>query len=175
MTGTEARPPEAGDDTGAPSRERPWWMYTLGVVALAGLGFVLIKGGTKDPAPKPPAPEFSGGLDIQLPETRHRDVQEEARGVYMLENDQATISLELQREGRFRFLSRMQGKELREALGSWNLVGNRLTMKYETIDGKAIDPPTLVRNVYRIRTIQLRETGLDFPVVLTKRTVIRDR
>ena len=172
MTGTSAPDPDARD---ARAR-RPWLRGVLVAGLLTLLLVALIRGGHKDPEPQPEEePDFLHGVEIPLPATPHKDLQEEARGMYVLEIRNGTFNLELQREGRFRFLSRLQGKELREATGTWNLVGSRLTMSYQQIDGKPVESPTVVRNVYTGTTIQLRETGLDFPVVLTKRTMLRER
>lgn len=162
------------------SRRAPAWkrgglgVRLLGVLLLGALAFVLIRGG-EQPPPETPAPPPDDLIHIPLPPTPHKDVLEQARGIYMLESEQATFSLELLSEGRFRFSSRMQGQKQRRATGTWNLVGTRLTMVYRRVDDAPVEKASVANNVHRGKTIELRETGLDFPVVLTKRTMIRGR
>jgi len=156
--------------------EPPWKRIAFVAVALATLVFFLVQGG-EQPAEKPvqdSARLRDPLLDVPMPATPHKDVLDEARGMYILENDQVRFSLELAEGGRFHFVSRMTGQPTREASGSWNLVGNRLTMSYALVNGKPFEGDPIV-NVYRGRSIELLDTGLDFRVILEKRTMLRKR
>ena len=147
----------------------------LVALGLAVLAFLIARG--SEEKPDQPADEPTGYEDplaaVPLPETPHRDVLDEARGLYVLESEKARFSLELMREGRFRFLSRFVGKEQREAHGKWNLVGSRLTMVYERVNGAPPEGSAEVVNRYRGSSIELLNTGLDFPVVLQKRAMLK--
>lgn len=169
MSTTDASGPDA-----AAKKPLPWWRAGLSLLLLGGLVFVLM-GGEGTPPTEEPAPLREEEVRIPLPPTPHKDVLDEARGIYMLESEQASFSLELLAGGRFRFSSRMRDQGQRRATGTWNLVGTRLSMVYRTVDDAPVENAAVVSNVHRGRTIELRETGLSFPVVLTKRAMIRQR
>ena len=61
-------------------------------------------------------------------------------------------------------------------MGTWSLVGSRLTLAYTTINDKPLeDGPDVAVNLYRGSSIVLKDTGLPDDVVLNKRTMIRQR
>jgi hypothetical protein len=177
MSSPDSTAPNAAPGGAARAAGRGRMRLVVGAFALAALLFFLIRGNDprREEAPEEEPPAARQPVQIPLPKTPHKDLQVEAQGLYLLENDVATFTLELQAESRFRFLSRMSGQEPRIATGTWNIVGNRLTMAYREIDGKALEEATLVRNVYQGDSIVLRETGLPYPVVLDKHTVLRQK
>jgi len=146
----------------------------LVLLALGLLAFFLVHGAEPKP---PPAPTTEApGVRVALPKSPRPDRLREATGIYILENDRARFSLELMPGGRFRFLSHLQGREARQASGTWSLVGSRLTLVYERINGEALpDGPEVAVNLYRASAVVLKDTGLPEAVVLKKRTMIRQR
>jgi len=145
-------------------------LLCLGIVVL-----FLVRG--NEPEVEKPEPEAEEAfVRVPLPATPRKDRLKEAHGIYILENDKARFSLELQPNARFRFLSQVTGRARRDATGTWSLVGSRLTLAYTHVNGERIeDGPQVAVNVYQVSAIELKETGLSYPVVLKKRTMIRQR
>lgn len=144
--------------------------------ALALCLVLLACGGDPEPdTPPPPAEPDTGEIRIPIPEPKRKPLHEQARGVYQLEAPRLRVSLELMRGRAFRFLS-TSGDERREATGTWSLTASRLTLAYTHMNGKSMGAePLVVVNVWRGRTIELKDTGLPGRVILTKRAMIRQR
>ena len=71
-----------------------------------------------------------------------------------------------------------EGKPLREATGTWNLVGTRLTLAYQHVPGQpriTKANPEIVVNAWYGRSIELKNTGSATPIILRKRTALRQK
>ncbi len=158
---------------------RGWLRPILILVCLGVVAFFVVSSG-EDPAPQSPEGEASkpGDFDVNIPlpsMPEAEPIATQARGAYVLETAEARVSLELMKGRHFRFIS-TRGAKVREAVGTWSLAGRRLTLAYTHIDGAPVgQEPTVVANVWNGTTIELRDTGLPGRVILTKRTMIRNR
>lgn len=161
---------------------RTRWLLTV-LAGLVLLGF-LVSGGHErndDPPPAIGAEEAEGDTTVRMPMPGPAEVKsamEEARGLYTLKARDRTFTIDLMEQRRFRFVVAITGKPLREATGTWTLVGNRLTMSYTQVPGRPeITPanPDVVTNVWRGTTIELKDPSFLTPVILRKRTAIRQK
>jgi len=152
-----------------------WKRLAIVLVCLGILAFFLARGGE----PEAPVEDAGTGFEpilIPLPAPPEPEpVTERARGMYMLRAEDASVSLELMRDRTFRFLSTRKGA-VREGTGTWSLAGRRLSLAYTHIDGKAIEgDPVVVVNAWYGDSIELKDTGLEGRVILTKRAMIKQR
>ena len=79
----------------------PWKRLLVVGLGLTLLIVALVRGSGDPPEAPPEEPtRFEDELlNVPLPPTPHKDRLDEARGMYVLENDRARFSLELMREG----------------------------------------------------------------------------
>ena len=160
-------------------KKRDLWL----VIAVAGLLLAILILGGHEPT-EPPASVSSAGEDrdpVHIPMPGPAEVKsamEQARGLYTLKARDRSFTIDLLAENRFRFVVAITGKPVREATGTWTLVGDRLTMTYTHVPGRSdITPanPDVVTNVWRGTSIELKDPSFVTPVILQKRTAIRQK
>jgi hypothetical protein len=154
------------------------WMILV-VVVLALVGLVISSGHVREDDPEPAPGPTSGSVSFPMPD---RDpvpgLAEQARGLYVLEGEGLRFSLDLRAGSLFNFVSTWGDKPKIEAAGTWSLTGTRLTLTYTWITGRSdisAEKPVIAVNVWRGKSVELLETGRKERVILSKRTVLRQR
>lgn len=153
-------------------------VLALGIIGLCGLGFVLWRGWGQEEAALPAGPKEETVSFPMPPPPPGQTPEELARGFYALNAGAHRFLLHLQEEQRFRFVSSIDGAVKREGTGTWALAGPVLTLTYTRVTGQPAiteETPQVARNHWSGRTIELGDTGLEKPVVLSKRTVLLQR
>lgn len=152
------------------------------LIALAGLVVVgIVAYATRDRSgPSIPA-EYERPEDVRIPmpgPERVKTAMEQARGFYTHKFADRRITLALDEESRFRLIVNRDDGVSHEAHGTWSLTGSRLTMAYHHVPGMAsVTPaePQVVTNEWRKTAVVLRDSSQPHPVVLEKRTAIRQK
>lgn len=152
------------------------------LIALAGLVVVgIVAYATRDDSAKgvPAEYERPDGVRIPMPTPEPvKSAMEQARGFYTQKFADRRITLALDEGSKFRLLVNRDDGLTHEAHGTWSLTGSRLTMAYHHVpgmDGITADEPQIVTNEWRKTAVVLRDSSQPHPVVLEKRTAIRQK